>query len=414
MPQVIALADSRERLAFFRRMRTGLAELGASLHVVTPYPSLVRAGRRAGLTVTRIPAGSPDVACEGTDTSADRRTQRLRTGTQRVLERLTNNAPLNLLLIWDGSQPAGSAAGEVATRDNVPVLYLQPPQLPGHLMVDPEGTDTTSSVARNPDLLDRFPVAERDFLRWHGLYRTRRRESASVPASVVEPTRTPGAWLDRLMSLTGQAPIARPPTVRGQRRRHKAIQAVLAQLHDPLPGDYALYVMQPDDDPALRNGQTPGPTQGLDRALRIAREQGLPLVVRFDHRQRDPRRLAGLVARLRSSRDVYLTSQQCYPLVEYARLVITVNDAEAVLDARVLERPLIALGPSLIAELPERRLAQLILGYSVPVDYYSHQSIASEAIVSMLRRLPPAQFARFAEATTTPADVALTSSTANA
>ncbi len=414
MPQVIALADSRERLAFFRRMQAGLAELGANLHVVTPYPSLARAGRRAGLTVTRIPAGPPDAPREDDDTSAGRRAQRLRTGTRQVLERLTNNAPLNLLLIWDGNQPAGRAAGEVATRDNLPVLYLQPPQLPGYLMVDPEGTDTASSVARNPDLLDRFPVAERDFLRWHGLYRTRRRETASVPAAVAEPSRTPGAWLDSLMSLTGQAPIAPPPTMRRQRRRHRAIQAILAQLHDPLPGDYALYVMQPDDDPALCHGQTPGPTQGLDRALRVAREQGLPLVVRFDRRQRDPRRLTALVDHLRSTRDVYLTSQQCYPLVEYARVVITVNDAEAILDARVLERPLIALGPSLIAELPERRLAQLILGYSVPVDYYSHQSIAAEAIVEMLRRLPPTQFARFTETTTTRAEIALTSSAANA
>ncbi|WP_205600033.1 hypothetical protein, partial [Arhodomonas sp. KWT] len=162
-------------------------------------------------------------------------------------------------------------------------------------------------------------------------------------------------------------------------------------LRDPMPGRYALYIAQPDDDPLVALDSPVNAATALANALERARARHLPLVVRLGHDFHDPRLLAGIIARLRQYRDVYLTASAIYPLVEYAERVITINDVATVLDARVLERPLDVLGGSLLAALDEDRLARLILGYTVPVDFFSHRPVPAEAIREMITRLPPGQ-----------------------
>lgn len=398
MPHVVAMADNARRLGFFARMAGGLEGLGMALTVIVPRPALVREGRRHGLYVRLIgPRGdatrSPEDALERrTGTLTPRQAGRLHTGTRRLLEGLYGERGIALLLVWNGRQAAGLAAGAFARETGVPVLFLQPPWLAGRLMVDPCGTHLASSIHGAPERLDAYPVSDRAYLRWHGLYRTRRRESASVPAGAPAPPHgSPGRWLDRLYTRLGASAVPAPPARRRQLRQQRAVSALLGAVRDPTPGRYALYVAQPDDDPLVALDSPINTASALARALERARAHHLPLVVRLGHDFHDPRILAAVIARLRQYRDVYLSTSAVYPLVEYAERVITINDVAAVLDARVLERPLDVLGGSLLAPLDENRLARLILGYTVPVDVFSHRPVPPEAIREMIARLPPGQ-----------------------
>ncbi|WP_018718844.1 hypothetical protein [Arhodomonas aquaeolei] len=392
------MADNVQRLGFFARMTDGLDTLGLTLTVIVPRPALVREGRRRGIDVRLI--GPRDDAATASEEALERRTDtltprqagRLHAGTRQLLAQLHHERGIALLLVWNGRQVAGLAATGFAREADVPVLFLQAPWLAGRLMADPCGTHLASSIHAAPERLDAYPVSERAYLRWHGLYRTRRRESASVPAgSPTPPAGSPGRWLDRLYTRLGASAVPAPPARRRQLRQQRAVSAQLSALRDPMPGRYALYIAQPDDDPLVALDSPVNAATALANALERARARHLPLVVRLGHDFHDPRLLAGIIARLRQYRDVYLTASAIYPLVEYAERVITINDVATVLDARVLERPLDVLGGSLLAALDEDRLARLILGYTVPVDFFSHRPVPPEAIREMITRLPPGQ-----------------------
>lgn len=386
--------DWPDRLAFYVRLAAGLRKLGAEVVFLTNKTALHLRARRLGFTsrLLRRPSGGREVDLTatrevGAGVLEPAEARRLYNSTLEALETVDEASELGGLVIWNGDDVVGAAARAFAGRGR-PTLFLEIANLPGKLFADPMGVNASSSIARDPARLDRWPGDGAEFERWLDAYLAGKESGHVVPqARIFERVDALGTAVNHVgFRLLGVPTDDRRGLV--SKARTRWFSSHLRYPLDPRrpdDGAYLFYPMQVSGDTQVLLNSDLDNFAAIRAAARRAAERGLDLVVK-PHPAEPERDFVTRLVELKRELGFDLVGGDTFAWLRGAAVVVTINST-AGLEAMLLGREVEFLGRTFYRHLSSReRLTSYVTGYLLDIDYFGTSDLTAAEARRLLER----------------------------
>lgn len=323
------------------------------------------------------------------------RTQRLTQGESdsvygSVLARLQRDnvqEQWDLFVIPSGRLINNIAMTHFARANGIATIYTGFGNITGRTFADSKGTDKSSLLFDQPEILDNYPVDTDEFEFWrqnyvasklkrHVIGQARSADWALVAKKLIQIA---FCKLERTLGLAVENSY-----------RFRDLRAVAAPLDRSgfvaeLPSKYIFFPMQVSTDAQVILNYKGGSLKAaLIEAHELAVRHGLPLVVK-PHPAEINAQIQGELFEFCRRAGYVLSDHNTFELIAKSEFVVTINSTVG-LEAMLVGKEVTFLGDSLYKHLKGTRLAQYVFGYLLPIEYFDSSPIEDAVVEKFLYR----------------------------
>ncbi|WIX34577.1 hypothetical protein QO259_07990 [Salinicola sp. JS01] len=316
-----------------------------------------------------------------------RQADRVYSGFANFIEREQPRRGWELYILPSGRLASQSALAAHARAQGIDVLYTGYGNIGNKTFADPQGTDMQSYLYAHVELLDDYAVDLDAFRRWkrdytqarmqkHVIGQARKLDLKTVLQKCVQVA---GCRLEALLGLAGENAYGLSELA----KLRKADDVALDNMDWQTP--YLFFPMQVSTDAQIILNYPQGSViDGLKRAIQIAAERGLKLVIK-PHPAEINQAIPAVLARLRREHGFKIVNENTFRLLDGAESVVTINSTVG-LEAKLLDKPVTFLGNTFYAQFDERRLAAYVDHYLVNEDYFRDTPFSAANFAKLMQR----------------------------
>ncbi|MBN3756907.1 capsular biosynthesis protein [Paraburkholderia sp. Tr-20389] len=291
-----------------------------------------------------------------------------------AVSELFSDGTIERCVMWNGQQLVCRVVSQACAKYGVRTRFLELSNLPGKLFVDDSGVNALSTIAKNPTIIDGYPLPDRaDHNRWIEEYEEYKRQP--LPQSRTLIRRKSLSLLNYALKFltcgVGRKRLDRTRASNGARLPSLITEIDVKEL---ISRRYIFLPLQVSGDTQIRLHSDVNNLQAILIALKLAKEEGLDLIVKIHPAENDRSQIDEIV-HLQKIHNFRIACTATVDLVRYASVVVTINSTVG-LEAMLYERRVVALGRCLYKEFDHDRLMKYIHGFLVDgIDYFGTDPI---------------------------------------
>lgn len=306
--------------------------------------------------------------------------------TFECLEKNSDIKSIKCIFIWNGSSIDTIAAGDFAKKYNIRTLYFEIANIPGKIFVDKKGTNATSELYSNIDILRSLKTDEEYYKIWKNNYLTSKLKNHIVPQKRTNKQCIQFRYLLDIIGYMFMGIFKMKNSF-----LFNKINQIKNNIQYPLKFDkydyekkkYIFFPLQVSYDAQILLNSDIGILEALKKAIDYAKQNNLDLVIK-PHPQECNYSALKKILKYRS--DFILLNENTFLLMKYAELIWTINSTVG-LEAMIMERPVYVLGRSIYRNFKKGDLSVYINSYLIDIDFFSNNKIGVDNIKYLLERL---------------------------
>ena len=300
-----------------------------------------------------------------------------------ILKRVVEKKKISHIVIWNGQQLLGRTLTYIASEYKIKKVYLELSNFKGKLFVDPDGVNALSSIAKDVERLTSLPsVSESEHAQW--LVKYEKDKAKPLPQARNKVHLQIESSLNRLLKFLLKGNGLR--TFSAKELLNKSGNSAKSLTYDEFLFDspYVFLPLQVSSDTQLKLHSDYDNSSALLKAIQLAKDKGLILVVKPHPAEQDIDELA-FIDKLKVEHAFVLTNENTVKLIKGSELVITINSTVG-LETLALDKKLLVLGRALYADFDQETLKKYIHHYLInELDYFEECKIPFSKMEELLK-----------------------------
>lgn len=297
------------------------------------------------------------------------------------LERL-KDISIEYVFIWNGCEIIDVAVTKWASIKKIKTLYFEIGNFPGKLFVDSLGTNASSELYKNKNVLAKYSIDIQKYNCWKNDYiKSNLKKHIVKQSNKIFSSKSQFFW-NRFGELfvTGFFSISSINQKLSNFFKHKLIH-IKYEDYEIEKNKYILFPLQVVSDTQVVVHSDIGLKEAIAYAIKKSKYLGCDLLVKPHPAECDQ----GLVSLLKNNRDIHLVNYNTFKLIENAEEVITINSTVG-LEAKIMNKNVTVLGKTFYKSFEEYDIARYVNRYLINVDYFSNDEINLEKMKEILSR----------------------------
>lgn len=395
MKNAIAFAGSLNEYYFFLRLRSGFAEEGYTLTILSCKLSLWFISYFHKVPFVLTFNSNNKVANQHVRSTVDvfsgmideTKAAQFYYGVYECAEKLHARKNISLVLIWNGHSVPSKALSVFAEQYHLETLFFELSNIPEKIFVDPKGVNAQSLVFHQPEILQSYPSDVSDYLEWKIRYVEQKRTERTTPLAVRSRKINNIFFLIDAVGIT----LFDLPKIGEMNFVKKILQfisrplpALVFDQYDLQSGKYNFFPMQVSNDSQLIVNSTISQEEAIEWAVQQSKLQQRDLLIKPHPVERNQKMLEFLLD-IKTRHGIYIVNMPTFQIVEHAQEVITINSTVG-LESLIAGKKVKFLGNSFYPLLSGELLKNYLLGYLIDIDYFSGSSVPRKQVKEILSR----------------------------
>ncbi len=290
----------------------------------------------------------------------------------------------DVAIIWNGQQIIGRALTKYCADNDIETRYLEISNLPDKLFCDVLGVNALSSIAKKPEILDKYSEVDDEFhADWIKFYNIEK--SKKLPQSIKKNSDIFLNFANKAIKLLIQPIGSREIKLNRLFNPQNKINLSKAILTDNLEGiNYIFLALQVSNDTQIKLHSKVNNLEAIKLANEIAIQNGVKLLVKL-HPAETNQIEADQIIELQRKMGFIISNNNTTDLIKSSCEVATINSTVG-LEAKIIGRNVTVLGNAYYTKFNYSRIKKYIHNYLVDnIDYFSNTAIDQVTALKILQ-----------------------------
>lgn len=300
---------------------------------------------------------------------------------------------------WNGGSINSKASESISQKYNIPILFFEIGNFKDKIFVDKLGTNSDSSIAKNPELLLSFKSNKEAFTAWKKSFTKSRQNLKTIPqAKRKDPIKTLKTFISNIIDELGVFAFRTPRVKSNIIKRvfdhiksntlKKKIQKLCISK---IPERFVFLPLQVSIDTNLLIRSNVDNFKAIEIAYKYAEDKKLPLIIKTHPADRNPIFLEELYNYIKEKQNnnwnVIVSNINAFILATKAEKVFTINSTLG-LEAIIYGIDNVEiLGNALYKNWNEEHIKHYVTGFLIHAPYFINEEISKESVRKILKRL---------------------------
>ena len=283
----------------------------------------------------------------------------------------------DIAIIWNGQQILGRALTKYCADNEIRTRYLEISNLPDKLFCDDLGVNALSSIAKKPEILDKYSEVDDEFhADWIKFYNIEK--SKKLPQSIKKSSDIFLNFANKAIKLLIQPIGSREIKLNRLFNPKNKINLSKAILTDNLEDiNYIFLALQVSNDTQIKLHSKVNNLEAIKLSNEIAIQNGMKLLVKLHPAETNQIEVDQIIE-LQRKMGFIISNNNTTDLIKSSCEVATINSTVG-LEAKILGKSVRAFGNAYYTKLDNKRVKKYIHNYLVDgVNYFSSDKLSKD------------------------------------
>jgi hypothetical protein len=281
-----------------------------------------------------------------------------------------------LMVIPSGRMISHKIMSMFSNNYDIPAIYIGYGNFPGKTFLDCSGTDKSSYLYNNTNILKEYSCDLEKYTVWKDEYIQKKLASHKVPQARVFDSqflfkrmlRTTVCKIENFLGIAHDINY-KYSMLKGKLRSIPLYIDVMNEKNE-----YVFFPMQLSNDAQIVLNYKYDIFHAVHEAIEISDKYSLPLVVKAHPAEIDPV-INKFLNELRDRGKIKISSDNTFSLIKNSNFVVTVNSTVGI-ESRLLAKRVVFLGDSLFERVPQEYLGNYLMEYLFNLDYFNSDMLS--------------------------------------
>lgn len=414
MKYILCYIDSLERLNFFNRINKQLTKkINTEIIFITTALSIYLKGKLSKQKIHLVRKNKKLLILKNEDRIkntiqfqanfiSEQQCKNLYNSIFLTMEKIiSNHRKKDFLGIfnWNGSSINSKASESISQKYKIPILFFEIGNFKDQIFIDKLGTNSDSSIAKNPKLLLNLKGSNEEFIKWKKNFIKNRQNLKTIPqAKRKNPIKTLRLFVNNIIDELGVF-ILRTPRV-----KPCIFKRILSHLKSSLtkrkiqrlctskiPEKFVFLPLQVSTDTNLLLRSKVDNFKAIEIAYKYAKSKHLPLIIKTHPADKNPVFLKELYNYIKEKQNtgwnIIVSNINAFVLAKKAEKIFTINSTLGLEAIIYGVENIEILGDALYKNWNEEHIKNYVTEFLIHAPYFNNEDISEESVEKIIKRL---------------------------